>query len=129
MEVVVCEARNKIAVLVKSLKKDQSIKESLDDTFTLDLSKIKETRNKALRWHMNSRLRMMSVCLHMLLLEDLEHVTNGSRVVKGELIKLTDSHAQAKASYLKDIRTIPYPLILNDNSCTTNPCCDENISC
>ena len=35
--------------------------------------------------------------VHAKLLEDFEHLENGSRVIKGELIKLTESHAQLKA--------------------------------
>ena len=38
---------------------------------------------------------------HAKLLEDFEHLENGSRVVKSEIIKLTESHEQLKASYSK----------------------------
>ena len=58
------------------------------------------------------------------LLEDFEHLNNGSRVIKGELIKLTESHEQLKASYSKEISKLPSSLDLNVDACTTN-----SISC
>ena len=36
---------------------------------------------------------------HVKLLEDFEHLENGSRVIKSELSELTEYHAQLKASY------------------------------
>ena len=38
---------------------------------------------------------------HAKLLKDFEHLENGSRVIKGEPIKLTESRDQLEASYLK----------------------------
>ena len=62
--------------------------------------------------------------VHAKLLEDFEHLENGSWVIKGELIKLTESHAQLKASYLKELAKLPSPLVIHDDACTTN-----SISC
>src|SRR3954465_12015921 len=58
------------------------------------------------------------------LLEDFEHLKNGSRVIKGELIKLTESHEQLKASYSKELAKLPSPLANSDDACATN-----SISC
>ena len=58
------------------------------------------------------------------LLEDFEHLKNGSRVIKGELIKLTESHEQLKASYSKELDKLPSPLANNNDACVTN-----SISC
>src|SRR3954470_21679022 len=45
-------------------------------------------------------------------------------VIKGELIKLTESHDQLKASYLKEIDKLPSPLANSNDACATN-----SISC
>ena len=50
------------------------------------------------------------VVVHAKLLEDFEHLKNGSKVIESELIKLTESHEQLKASYLKDHAKLPSPL-------------------
>ena len=57
---------------------------------------------------------------HAKLLEDFGHLENGSRVIKGELIKLTESHAQLEASYLKELAKLPPPIVVNDDACATN---------
>src|SRR3954464_13791214 len=62
--------------------------------------------------------------VHAKLLEYFGHLENGSRVIKGELIKLTESHAQLKASYLKEIAMLSSPSIIHDDACATN-----SISC
>ena len=65
------------------------------------------------------------VFVHAKLLEDFEHLKNGSRDVESVLIKLTESHEQLKASYLKEHAKLPSPLdIVNDDACATN-----SISC
>src|ERR1041385_3558798 len=62
--------------------------------------------------------------VHAKLLEDFEHLENGSRVSKGERIRLTESHAQLKASYLKELAMLSSPSVILDNACATN-----SISC
>ena len=57
---------------------------------------------------------------HARLLEDFEHLQNGSRVMKGELIKLTEYHAQLEASYLKELAKLSSPIVVNDDACATN---------
>jgi hypothetical protein len=61
---------------------------------------------------------------HVKLLEDFEHLKNASKVITSELIELTESHAQLKASYLKELAKLPSPLVVNDDACATN-----SISC
>ena len=61
------------------------------------------------------------VFVHAKLLEDFEHLKNGSRDVESVLTKLTESHEQLKASYLKDHAKLPSPIdIVNDDACATN---------
>src|ERR1041385_5107749 len=62
--------------------------------------------------------------VHAKLLEDFGHLENGSRVIKGELIKITESHAQLKASYSKELAMLSSPSIILDDACDTN-----SISC
>jgi len=62
--------------------------------------------------------------VHAKLPEDFGHLENGSRVIKGELIKLTESHAQLKASYLKELAMLSSPSVILDDACATN-----SISC
>jgi hypothetical protein len=54
------------------------------------------------------------------LLEDVEHLKNGSRDIESVLTKLTESHGQLKASYLKDCSKLPAPLSVNHGACATN---------
>ena len=62
---------------------------------------------------------------HAKLLEDFGHLENGSRVIKSELIKLTESHAQLKASYSKELAKLSSPLAIIDDACTTNSITSE----
>ena len=91
---------NEIADLSQALDLEQTIKESLEETFALELSRVKESHDRALEVAnvfetKNGKLEVA----HARLLEDFEHLENGSRVIKSELIKPTESHAQLKASY------------------------------
>jgi hypothetical protein len=54
------------------------------------------------------------------LLEDVEHLKNGSRDIESVLTKLTESHEQLKASYLKECSKLPSPLSVNHDACATN---------
>ena len=112
---------NEIADLSQALELEQTTKESLQETFALELSRVRESRDRALEVAnvfetKNAKLEVS----HARLLEDFEHLENGSRVIKGELIKLTESHAQLEASYLKELAKLPSPLVVNDDSCATN---------
>ena len=48
---------------------------------------------------------------HAKLLEDYEHLENGSRAIKSSLIELTESHAQLEASYAKELAKLPFLLL------------------
>ena len=91
---------NEIAELSQALEHEQTTKESLEETFARELSRVKESTDRALEVDnvfetKNAKLEVA----HARLLEDFEHLENGSRVIKGELIKLTESHAQLEASH------------------------------
>lgn len=40
--------------------------------------------------------------------------------MKGELIKLTESHAQLEASFLKELAKLSSAIVVNDDACATN---------
>ena len=112
---------NEIAELSQALEHEQTTKESLEETFALELSRVKESTDRALEVAnvfetKNAKLEVS----HARLLEDFEHLKNGSRVIKGELIKLTESHAQLEASYLKELAKLSSPIVVNDDACATN---------
>ena len=91
------------------MKKNTS--ESLKETFALELSKVRESHDRALEVanYFKTKNAKLEVS-HARLLEDFEHLENGTRVIKGELIKLTESHAQLEASYLKELAKLSSPI-------------------
>jgi hypothetical protein len=85
---------NEITELSQALELEQTTKESLKETFALELSKVKESRDRALEVANDFKTKNDKLeVAHAKLLEDFEHLENGSRVIKSELIELTESHA------------------------------------
>ena len=116
---------NEIADLSQALEEEQTTKESLEETFALELSKVKESRDRALEVANDFKTKNAKLeVAHVQLREDFEHLENDSRVIKSGLVELTESHAQLEASYLKELAKLPSPLIVNDDACATN-----SISC
>jgi hypothetical protein len=112
--------------LRESLEEEQTTKESLEETFALELSRIKESHDRAFEVANDFKTKNEKLQVdHAKLLEDFEHLENGSRVIKSELIKLTESHAQLKASYSKEISKMSSPIVSNDDACATNSICFE----
>nr|XP_040258503.1 translation initiation factor IF-2-like [Aegilops tauschii subsp. strangulata] len=75
-----CDYSNEIADLSQSLELEKTTKESLEETFAVELSKIKESSDRALEVAndfktKNDKLEVANVKL----LEDFEHLENGSR--------------------------------------------------
>ena len=115
------EYANDIGSLTEALEEEQTTKESLEETFALELSRVKETHDRDLEVANDLRIKNDKlVFAHAKLLEDFEHLKNGSRVDKSELIKLTESHEQLKASYSKELAKLPSTLVANNDSCATN---------
>src|SRR4051812_3357380 len=116
---------NEIADLSQALECEQTTKESLEETFVLELSKVKGSLDRTVDVANSIKTKHDKlVVVHAKLLEDFEHLENGSRVIKGELIKLTESHVQLKASHLKELAMLSSPSIIIDDACATN-----SISC
>ena len=116
---------NEIADLSQALELEQTTKESLEETFALELSRVRESHDRALEVANDFETKNEELeVAHAKLLEDFEHLENGSMVIKSELIKLTESHAQLKASYSRELAKLSSPLVANDDACATN-----SISC
>jgi len=119
------EYANEVAQLKDSLEEEQTTKESLEETFTLELSRVKEYHDRELAVANSFKIKNDELeVAYAKLLEDFEHLKNGSRVIKGDLIKLTESHEQLKASYSKELAKFPSPLANSNDACATN-----SISC
>src|SRR3954467_3718241 len=116
---------NEIADLSQALECEQTTKESLEETFTLELSKVNESLDRTLKVANSIKTKYDKLeVVHAKLLEDFEHLKNGSRFIKGDLIKLTESHAQLKALHLKVLAMLSSPFVILDDACATN-----SISC
>ncbi|KAK1604717.1 hypothetical protein QYE76_028390 [Lolium multiflorum] len=123
------EYADDVASLKNELEEEQTTKESLEETFSLELSRIKENHDRDLEVANDLKLKNDKlVFVNAKLLEDFEQLKNGSRVIESALTKLTESHEQLKASYLKEHANLPSPISDNDDACATNPTsCEASI--
>ncbi len=65
------EYENEIATLSEALEEQQTTNESLEETFTLELSKVKESRDRALEVAHDFRIKNVELVIaHAKLLED-----------------------------------------------------------
>jgi len=115
------EYADDVASLKNELEEEQTIKEALEETFVLELSREKENHDRALE--MANELKLKNdklVFVNAKLLEDFEQLKKGSRVIESALTKLTESHEQLKASYLKEHDNLPSPIAINNDACATN---------
>ncbi|KAE8791389.1 hypothetical protein D1007_34219 [Hordeum vulgare] len=104
---------NEIAELSQALENEQTTKESLEETFALELSRLKESHDRDLEVANDFRTKNDKLeVAHAKLLEDYEHLENGSRAIKSSLIELTKSRAQFEVSYAKELAKLPSPLIV-----------------
>ncbi|KAE8768376.1 hypothetical protein D1007_60162 [Hordeum vulgare] len=120
-----CDYAYEIAELFQALENEQNTKESLDETFALELSRLKESHDRALEVanELRTKIDKLEVA-HAELLEDYEHLENGSRAIKSSLSELIESHAQLEASYAIVLAKFLSPLFVNNDACATN-----SISC
>ncbi|KAE8811871.1 hypothetical protein D1007_11289 [Hordeum vulgare] len=104
MEVHERDCANEIAELSQALENEQTTKESLEETFALELSRLKGSHDRALEVANDFRTKNDKLGVaHAKLLGDYEHLENGSRAIKSSLTEVTKSHAQLEASYSKDL--------------------------
>ncbi|KAE8813329.1 hypothetical protein D1007_09602 [Hordeum vulgare] len=104
---------NEIAELSQALENEQTTKESLEETFVIELYRLKESHGRALEVANDFRTKNNKLeVAHAKLVEDYGHLENGSRAIKSSLIELTESHAQLESSYAKELAKLPSPLIV-----------------
>ncbi|KAE8810776.1 hypothetical protein D1007_12500 [Hordeum vulgare] len=95
---------NEIAELSQALENEQTTKECLEITFALELSRLKESHDRAIEVANDFRTKNDKLeVAHAKLLEDYEHLEKGSRAIKSLLIELTESQSQLEASYAKEL--------------------------
>jgi hypothetical protein len=93
-----CDYTDEIMDLKVALEEKQTTKESLEETFTLELSKVKKSHEGAFEVANALEIKYNELeVTHAKLLEDFVLLENDSRVVLSESIKLTESHEQPKA--------------------------------
>jgi hypothetical protein len=112
---------DEIADLKEALEEEQTTKESLEDTFILELSKIKKCYDGTLVVANKFETKYEDlVVTYAKLLENFELLKNDSRVVLSEPIILIESHDQLKASNSNELTKFPSPLSISDDACATN---------
>ncbi|KAE8791390.1 hypothetical protein D1007_34220 [Hordeum vulgare] len=78
---------NEIAELSQAVENEQTTKESLEETFAIELSRLKESHDRALEVSIDFRTKNDKLeVAHAKLVEDYEHLKNGSRAIKSSLI-------------------------------------------
>jgi hypothetical protein len=93
----------------RALLEEQTTDEALEEIFSLELSRVKETHDRALEVANDLKFKNEKLAfVNAKLLEDVEHLKNGSRDVESVLTKLTESHEQLKASYLKRVFQVAF---------------------
>ncbi|KAE8800795.1 hypothetical protein D1007_23631 [Hordeum vulgare] len=86
---------NEITELSQALENEENTKEYLEEIFAIELSRLKESHDRALEVANDFRTKNDNLeVVHAKLIEDYEHLENGSRAIKSSLIELTESHAQ-----------------------------------
>ena len=110
---------DKIAELEDALMEEQNLKESLVETFTLDLSKMKDSRDSALTKvgeFMGTNEELLNG--HNELLKDFEQLEKAHKALSSELKTLRESHENLQAKDLLNHFSNP-PKDLNFNDCVT----------
>jgi hypothetical protein len=112
---------DEIADLKEALEEEQTTKEALEETFILELSKIKKSydRNLAVASDFETKYEEL-VVTYAKLLENFKLLKNDSTVVSSEPIILTESHEQLKASNSNELTKLHLLLSISDHACATN---------
>jgi hypothetical protein len=112
---------DEIADLKEALEGEQNTKESLEETFILELSKIKKSYDRTLAVSNDFETKYEElVVTYAKLFENFELLKNDSRVISSEPIILTESHEQLKASNSNKLTKLPSSLSISDDACATN---------
>jgi hypothetical protein len=110
-----------IADLKEALEEEQTINESLEETFVLELSKIKKSYDITLALANDFETKyeeLLVTCAK--LLKNFELLKNDSRIILSEPIILTESHEKLKDYNSNELTKLHFPLSINDDACATN---------
>jgi hypothetical protein len=109
---------DEIADLKETLE-EQTTKESPEETFILELSKIKKSYDRTLAVASDFETKYEELIVaYAKLLENFELLKYDFRVVSSEPIILIESHEQLKASNSNELTKLPSPLS-GDDACAT----------
>ena len=115
---------NTIADLKEALEEEQTTKKSLEETFTLELSKVNETHDRALKVANDFKIKNDELVVEIVrLLEANKKFEKDVNSLEDSLAHLTKSHDQLQAQLLKELPTCS-PIAINVDACATN-----SISC
>ncbi|KAE8811999.1 hypothetical protein D1007_11011 [Hordeum vulgare] len=93
MEGHVHDYSNEIAELSQDLENEQTTKDSLEETFNLELSRLKQSHDRALEVANDFRTKNDKLEVAPAnLLEDFEHLENGATIINSLLIEVTEYH-------------------------------------
>ena len=118
-----CDHADKIGELEDQLVEEQLLREQLEETHAMDLSKAKETRETSIQIAIDLKSKNEELVeSHNKLFEGFEQLRETHKVTSSELTTLKESYAKLQAQFIYASFTTSH----NDkdaNACSTNPLC------
>jgi hypothetical protein len=103
---------DEIADLKEALEEEQTTKEFFQETFVLEISKIKQSYDRTLAVENDFEKQYEElVVTYAKVLENFELLKNDSRVISSEPILLTESHEKLKDSNPNELTKLPSPVV------------------
>ena len=123
VENLLIEEKERVELLEHELYEESVMRASLEEALSshkIDFVKTDDALQLALENKDALKVRVEKLLVdHTRLVEEHELLVTSSKVVKGDLISLTESYAQLKATTIKALTSVPH-IDLNDESCTAN---------
>ena len=123
VENLLIEEKERVELLEHELHEESVMRASLEEALSshkIDFVKTDDALQLALENKDALKVRVEKLLVdHTRLVEEHELLVTSSKVVKGDLIALTESYAQLKATTIKALTSVPH-IDLNDESCTAN---------
>ena len=123
VENLLIEEKERVELLEHKLHEESVMRASLEEALSshkIDFVKTDDALQLALENKDALKVRVEKLLVdHTRLVEEHELLVTSSKVVKGDLIALTESYAQLKATTIKALTSVPH-IDLNDESCTAN---------
>ena len=117
------QGRHRVDLLEHEINEESVMRASLEEALSTHQIEFVKT-NYALQLALENKdalnVRVEKLLVdHMRLVEEHEFLVTSSKVVKGDLISLTESYAQLKATTIKALTSVPH-MDLNDDACMAN---------